>query len=63
MPRDWAIYDAMAINPVVGDILMNNRTLFDDFIQHVRELKTTIDFYFDLPSDASAQRFLFERKG
>ena len=43
-PRDWAIYDAMAINPVVGDILMNNRTLFDDFIQHVRELKTTIDF-------------------
>ena len=44
VPQDWAIYDAMAISPVVGDVLMNNRALFDQFIEHVRELRTTDDF-------------------
>ncbi|CAL6382775.1 unnamed protein product [Bathycoccus prasinos] len=44
VPQDWAIYDAMAISPVVGDVLMNNRALFDRFIEQVRELRTTDDF-------------------
>jgi len=42
--ENWGIYDAMAISTVVGDAMMNNCALFDQFIQHVGELRTTNDF-------------------